>query len=303
MDMLFSKQSHLANVADESVSGPLSLLYSGLKENPYFSAGAGLFGMGLGAAAVRRFAQLTQLLVRRNFTLTLEVASHDTAYPWVLHWLSVMAHRSSNSRFAKAAGQHLAVQTNVIRTEGGRIRAQFDFIPSTGIHYFIHAKRIIRVERVRSDQTLQGASMAPFESVTLTTFGRDASIFQNILKDAREAAMSKHDGWTVIYKAVGPEWRQFGYPRPRRPISSVVLHKGISEAIVKDVKEFIGRLTFFVLTLKTLFKLDNQQWYTQRGIPYRRGYLLHGPPGCGKSSFITALAGNVADINFYNNKI
>ena len=27
------------------------------------------------------------------------------------------------------------------------------------------------------------------------------------------------------------------------------------------------------------------------GIPYRRGYLLYGPPGCGKSSFITALAG------------
>ena len=27
------------------------------------------------------------------------------------------------------------------------------------------------------------------------------------------------------------------------------------------------------------------------GIPYRRGYLLHGAPGSGKSSFITALAG------------
>lgn len=29
------------------------------------------------------------------------------------------------------------------------------------------------------------------------------------------------------------------------------------------------------------------------GIPYRRGYLLHGPPGCGKSSYITALAGEL----------
>ena len=28
------------------------------------------------------------------------------------------------------------------------------------------------------------------------------------------------------------------------------------------------------------------------GIPYRRGYLLHGPPGSGKSSFIQALAGS-----------
>ena len=31
-----------------------------------------------------------------------------------------------------------------------------------------------------------------------------------------------------------------------------------------------------------------------RGIPYRRGYLLHGPPGCGKSSFIYALAGHLS---------
>ena len=31
-----------------------------------------------------------------------------------------------------------------------------------------------------------------------------------------------------------------------------------------------------------------------QGIPYRRGYLLHGPPGSGKSSFIQALAGSLS---------
>jgi chaperone BCS1 len=30
------------------------------------------------------------------------------------------------------------------------------------------------------------------------------------------------------------------------------------------------------------------------GIPYRRGYLLYGPPGSGKSSFIQALAGKLS---------
>lgn len=29
------------------------------------------------------------------------------------------------------------------------------------------------------------------------------------------------------------------------------------------------------------------------GIPYRRGYLLHGPPGSGKTSFIQALAASL----------
>ena len=37
------------------------------------------------------------------------------------------------------------------------------------------------------------------------------------------------------------------------------------------------------------------------GIPYRRGYLLHGPPGSGKSSFIQALAGSLSyDIALLN---
>lgn len=41
------------------------------------------------------------------------------------------------------------------------------------------------------------------------------------------------------------------------------------------------------------------------GIPYRRGYLLHGPPGTGKSSFIQALAGqldyNICIVNLAEN--
>ncbi len=32
------------------------------------------------------------------------------------------------------------------------------------------------------------------------------------------------------------------------------------------------------------------QWYSDRGIPFRRGYLLHGIPGSGKSSLIHAIA-------------
>jgi chaperone BCS1 len=54
------------------------------------------------------------------------------------------------------------------------------------------------------------------------------------------------------------------------------LDRGVAENIHNDVQEFI----------------DSEKWYVQRGIPYRRGYLLYGPPGTGKSSFISALAGH-----------
>lgn len=98
-----------------------------------------------------------------------------------------------------------------------------------------------------------------------------------MLEEARELALKATEGKTLMYTAMGAEWRQFGQPRRRRPVNSVVLSEGVSERIISDCKEFI----------------NNSQWYADRGIPYRRGYLLYGPPGCGKSSFITALAGEL----------
>ena len=97
----------------------------------------------------------------------------------------------------------------------------------------------------------------------------------SILDEARQFALQSQEGRTIMYTALGSDWRPFGAPRKRRPMDSVVLDENISERLLADVREFI----------------DTPEWYRDRGIPYRRGYLLYGPPGCGKSSFITALAG------------
>lgn len=35
---------------------------------------------------------------------------------------------------------------------------------------------------------------------------------------------------------------------------------------------------------------DNESWYADKGIPYKRGYILYGPPGTGKTSIIKAIA-------------
>ncbi|OQV12540.1 Mitochondrial chaperone BCS1 [Hypsibius exemplaris] len=244
-------------------------LIGSLKDNPYFGAGFGLVGVGAGVAVLRRGLQLGTVLFRRHYTTTLEVPSRDKSYQWLLQWITARAARNT---------QHISVETTYTQEEdGGRVLTKFDFLPGPGVHIFRYKNNWIRVERSREQQGMDFSIGAPMETVTLSCIGRDKMIYHEMLEEARKLALQKTEGKTVIYTAMGSEWRPFGYPRRRRPLDSVVLDQGVGERILSDVQEFI----------------QNPQWYIDRGIPYRRGYLLYGPPGCGKSSFITALAGEL----------
>lgn len=91
---------------------------------------------------------------------------------------------------------------------------------------------------------------SPWESVTLTTLSRDRHIFGELLREARQLAIDSQEGKTVVYTCWGLEWRPFGQPRQKRPLSSVILDAGVKERIVSDVKDF----------------LSASKWYHERGL-------------------------------------
>lgn len=71
--------------------------------------------------------------------------------------------------------------------------------------------------------------------------------------------------------------------------SSIILPAGQLDSLVADAAEF----------------LKAEDWYIGQGIPHRRGYLLHGPPGTGKSKStllsihrVLDLAISTASINY-----
>lgn len=117
----------------------------------------------------------------------------------------------------------------------------------------------------------------PWEKVEFTAVGRNTSIFTMLLSDAYEQSSKLEENKTIIFTNWGSEWKPFGQPRKKRSIDSVILDNGVAERLIDDVSEWMA----------------SSAWYSERGIPYRRGYLLHGPPGSGKSSFIMALAGKL----------
>jgi chaperone BCS1 len=101
---------------------------------------------------------------------------------------------------------------------------------------------------------------------------------ERIVRRAQALARAREASMTSVY--TGDQygnWRRSGC-RPARSVASVILEPGLPEAIIDDARGFLAR----------------ERWYIERGIPYRRGYLFHGPPGSGKTSFISALAGELA---------
>ncbi|KAF3492272.1 mitochondrial chaperone BCS1 [Arthroderma uncinatum] len=277
----------------ENAIQPDKGLFAQLSENPFFTAGFGLAGLGAGLTLAQRGFRHGAILVRRRMLVDVEISIKDDSYPWFLNWMTLYQRSQLTNQPARGHAQttfmnsllnrltpgmrHLSIQTEKIEHANGAIHTHFALIPGPGKHILRYKNAFIFVNRVREAKSRDLQTGRPWETVTLTTLYSQRHLFEDLFKEAHEYAAKTHEGKTVIYNSWGAEWRQFGQPRRKRPLDSVVLDSGVKERIVADVKDFFS----------------SGAWYHDRGIPYRRGYLLHGPPGTGKSSFIQALAGEL----------
>ncbi|KAF9287623.1 hypothetical protein BGZ68_001544 [Mortierella alpina] len=290
--------SAASSTASEAAQDEKGFIKTILDSNPYFSAGFGLMAVGAGLTIFRKATVTGASVLRRQLLVTLEIPSKDKSYLWFLHWMSSQSRGAGTVAPKPAAmnskgmvarwtdriankinqrSQFLAVQTEFKQHDNGSVSTRFNLVPGNGKHIIRYRGAWIQVERTRDAKMMDLSTGAPWETVTLTTLSRDRQVFTELLQEAQKMALMNQEGKTVIYTSWGPEWRPFGQPRKRRVLESVILDEGIADRVVRDVQEFV----------------KNEKWYADRGIPYRRGYLLYGPPGSGKTSFIQALAGEL----------
>lgn len=254
---------------------------SALFDNPLFAGGLGLAGLGTAAALARKGLIVAAHGLKRRLLINVEISRQDPSYPWILAWLSQPREAQGfiASRLTRIHNHSVATSQIATGEQGGSGSSHASFLlqPGYGRHVIRVAPGVyVQVNREKQS-TANTVNGVPHETVTLTTLWAHRHIFEKVFTEAHALDAQAAEGKTPVHVVQNMDWAKLGEPRRKRPLGSVVLDEGIAEGIVSDVKDFLAR----------------REWYSDRGIPYRRGYLLYGPPGSGKSSFIFALAGEL----------
>ncbi|KAL5365876.1 hypothetical protein BJX96DRAFT_182020 [Aspergillus floccosus] len=146
-------------------------------------------------------------------------------------------------------------------------------------HFFIYKGCWMFLYRqpTGSSSSLVAASM---ESLIFYAAPWNRPVLETLLTDMQQAAWDQDACRVNIRRGLklgyGFEWAHI-VSKGRRALSTVILSHEKKKSIVKDIQGFLDPAT--------------RTWYEKRGIPYRRGYLLHGLPGTGKSTLCFVLAG------------
>ncbi|TEA10826.1 putative mitochondrial chaperone BCS1-B [Colletotrichum sidae] len=232
--------------------------------------------------------------ITRFFTASISVASNDKLNREVLNWLGSQVLTRQGTRI-------LTAQTEVVQNDtwydrkpverddvNHEKRVPVHYLPTFGTTWFLFKGGFFTVRRVPS--RFHGAkfgvpdeySAAPQgdEPLVVMRLGRSAEPIKAFLDHCRDHADKQRESFITV-RATKTKYGQESWDatvlRPIRPLETVHFDDAAKRALVADIRSYLDTKT--------------RSFYIERGIPYRRGYLLYGPPGTGKTSLALALAG------------
>ncbi|KAK4680258.1 hypothetical protein QC764_211510 [Podospora pseudoanserina] len=245
-------------------------------------------------------------ILGRYFTASVQVNSGDNIYDHVMKFLAnrqdMTESRSLTAETWFKPTSEEADEADLFRTkispDGEGVNLNFSnqeskcpprFTPAIGLHNFWFRGKYFALSRqqetLHTDNSWGGSQYRDRESLVLSCYGRSPEPIKRLLEHAKQEYYSEHNARTIVKRPASQSMRSYGgrhswsmvANRPVRPMKTVVLDEKQKVQVLYDMNEYLHPST--------------PRWYANRGIPLRRGYLFHGPPGTGKTSLSFALAG------------
>ncbi|KIK99391.1 hypothetical protein PAXRUDRAFT_533084 [Paxillus rubicundulus Ve08.2h10] len=222
-----------------------------------------------------------------SFFLTAHFSEEDYPYDWLMLWLSRRPEwqrsrefetttRTSTPGFSgtRTADNSFGDEEEDGDEEGppGKVKTRVVFQPTFDTTHTIYYRG--HWLRVRRTKKTDGSGC---EVLSISVVARNNTILKQLVLQAKKEYEAEAIHRIQIYFADSHGSWRWTDSRHKRPMSSIVLNPGVKEMLLNDTRDF----------------LKSEKWYADRGIPFRRGYLLHGVPGSGKSSLIHAIAGEL----------
>jgi chaperone BCS1 len=236
--------------------------------NPIFMGGLGLMGLSAAFASLKAWPKRLWTMATSRLYIECTVPHDDEAFTWFAKWLMLRAAPAQASRFY--------FMSRWENDEVGGNKRTTNLVLGQGERVFTYdgAKLWISIQEER-----EGLKRALSMAIRCRTKHRH--VLEKIALEIDQLQLRPHVGMTRIMAPGYDCWRALGL-RPMRPEASVVLSGALFDELLGDIQRFRSR----------------SDWYRERGIPYRRGFGLFGPPGNGKSSLAAALAGAM-DMDLY----
>ena len=254
-----------------------------LASNQFLSGGAILMVLGASLAYARKVPSVLYQWFRQRAILSITLSDDDPSVAWMREWFAQQDYGAKTKRLMVATSVSaqdetgLSIQNspptlNTSTKQKKNYEPRVVMTPAPGFHVFWYRGHLAWVEYQRQKLGKGEIVFGYTDNYYVSILGGTRKLAQGFIQDVQEAAKRKEPGFR-IFRNQWSEWHLLKRELGRSP-DSLNYADDLFTKMVKDIE---------------MFRAD-EEWYANMGIPWRRGYLLDGEPGNGKTSLVLALA-------------